>query len=399
MIKKILISSLILAVACYLLQNAYEHRNVATFLWATSCFLLLVAIYLRRFRDVSIIVISITVTLALVEISLGYLPKLLAKPDNRSNNARSTYFDTNQEYNTSAYWQLTQFGSQPRPGKFRARKLASDGEMVYDVNYSIGQDGFRITPEYESGAPSNNGINFLGDSFTFGEGLQDDETMAYYTGDLVRQSGRALTVKNYGMSGGGVHQALAILQSKLNTSAKTQFILTSPWHASRAACADFFTLGSPKYLLENSGYVSRDGYCRSFSWVEHSPKAVRGLITSSNIFKLIQDSLFVASDQDKQIDLYLGILRTAAKESKSRDETLVIGFIKADEKWFVGSYDNEKVFKQIQAMGIDVIDMTLTNRNEDLPKKYYLHELDKHPTAAANLERARLLSQRLKINN
>lgn len=395
MVNKILIPAIIIALACYLLQSAYEHRNVATFLFAISSFLLLAAIYLRRFRDVVIVIISITFTLALVEMGLGYIPKLLVKNDGGSNNVRSTYFDANQQYNTPAYWQLTQFGSQPRPGKFRARKLASDGELIYDVNYLIGQDGFRITPKYENSASSNTGINFLGDSFTFGEGVQDDETVAYYTGDMARHSGRMLTVKNYGMSGGGVHQALAILQSKLDTAAKTQFILTAPWHASRAACADFFTLGSPKYLLESSGYVSRDGYCRSFSWIENSPKLVRGLITSSNIFKLIQDSLYVISDQDKQIDLYLGILRTAAKEAKSRDEALIIGFMKADEKWFVGSYDNEKVLEKIQSIGVDVIDMTLGNRNEDLAKKYYLHDLDKHPTAAANKERARLLIDRV----
>ncbi len=398
MVKKILIPVVIIAAACYLLQSAYEHRNVGTFLWATSCFLVLMAIYLRHFRDTFIIVVSLTITLALVEMGLGYLPTLLAKQSEGGKNARSTYFDNNQQYNTPAYWQLTQLGSQPRPGKFRARKLASDGELIYDVNYSIGPDGFRITPKYENGGAPNNRINFLGDSFTFGEGVQDDETMAYYTSDLFRHSGRMLVVKNYGMSGGGIHQALAILQSKLDTSAKTQFILTAPWHASRAACADFFTLGSPKYLLVNSGYVVRDGYCRSFSWVENSPKAVRGLITSSNIFKLIQDSLFVVSDQDKQIDLYLGILRTAAKEAKSRGENLVIGFIKADEKWFVGSYNNEKVFKQIQAMGINAINMTLVNRSEDLPRVYYLHELDKHPTAAANLERAKLLTEKINLN-
>jgi hypothetical protein len=122
---------------------------------------------------------------------------------------------------------------------------------------------------------------------------------------------------------------------------------------------------------------------------------VRGFITSSNIFKLIQDSLFVISDQDKQIELYLGILETAAKAISSRGETLVVGFIKADESWFVGSYDNEKIAKKIKDMGINVIDMTLSKRNEDLPRSFYLHELDKHPTAAANLQRARLLLEEL----
>ena len=33
----------------------------------------------------------------------------------------------------------------------------------------------------------------------------------------------------------------------------------------------------------------------------------------------------------------------------------------------------------------------LSKTNEDLPRNFYLHELDKHPTAAANLQRAKLL--------
>jgi hypothetical protein len=389
MFKKVLLPAAILAGALYLFYSAYAQRNVATFLWAISAILVLAAIYLSRLRDVFIVIISLSVTVAIVEMGLGYLPGLLAKKAGGDSQARSTYFDGNQQYNTPAYWQLTEFGSQPRPGEFRARKLASDGELIYDVNYTIDSNGFRVTPQFEG--ESKRSFNFLGDSFTFGEGVQDRETMAYFVGDESRKAGKPVTVKNFGMSGGGVHQALAILQSKLPIDAQTHFMLTTPWHASRAACADFFTLGSPKYVLGSSGEAVRDGYCRSFAWVEHSPKAVRGFITSSNIFKLIQDSLFVISDQDKQIELYLGILKTTAKAISSRGETLVVGFIKADESWFVGSYDNEKIVKKIKDMGINIVDMTLSKRNEDLPRSFYLHELDKHPTAAANLQRAKLL--------
>ena len=394
MIKQVSFSVVVLGLALYLFYSAYTHRNVATFLWAISLVLVIAAIYFSRLRDFFITIISVFVTLAIVEMGLGFLPELLAKKVDSSSQARSTYFDSNQQYNTPAYWQLTEFGSQPRPGEFRARKLTSDGEVVYDVTYSIGSDGFRLTPMYEGSSSAQKDINFLGDSFTFGEGLQDSETMAYLVASLGKQKGKSLSVKNYGLSGGGVHQALAILQSNLNTSSKVQFILTAPWHASRAACADFFTLGSPRYQLNDAGYVVRDGYCRSFSWIEHAPKAVRGLITSSNIFKLIQDGFLAQTDQDKQIDLYLGILRTAAKEVKARDEQLVVGFIKADDSWFVGSYSNQKVLNKIKDMDVKVIDMTLANANEVLSKKFYLHELDKHPTAAANLERAKLLIER-----
>jgi len=389
MIKKVLLPTAILAGALHLFYGAYVNRNVATFLWAISAFLVLAAIYFSRLRDFFIAIISLTVTLAIVEMGLSHLPRLLAKKVEGGSQARSTYFDSNQQYNTPAYWQLTEFGSQPRPGEFRARKLASDGELIYDVNYAIGSDGFRITPQFEWG--SKRSFNFLGDSFTFGEGVQNQETMAYFVGDESQKAGKQVTVKNFGMSGGGVHQALAILQSKAPIDARTHFVLTTPGHASSAACANLLAQGSPKYVLDTSREVVRDGYCRSFDWVEHSPKALRGLITSSNIFKLMQDSLFVISDQDKQIELYLGILSTTAKAIASRGENLVVGFIKADESWFIGSYDNEKIIAKIKGMGINLIDMTLSKRNEDLPRSYYLHELDKHPTAAANLQRAKLL--------
>jgi hypothetical protein len=73
----------------------------------------------------------------------------------------------------------------------------------------------------------------------------------------------------------------------------------------------------------------------------------------------------------------------------------VIGFIKADEKWFVGSYTNEKILAELKSAGMNVIDMTLADKNETLDAKYYLHNQDKHPTALGNLERSKLLLNQL----
>jgi hypothetical protein len=150
-------------------------------------------------------------------------------------------------------------------------------------------------------------------------------------------------------------------------------------------------LGSPKYILLDNGSVKRNGYCRSFGWVEHSPKAIRGFITSSKIFNLIVDSLFVTSDQDQQIKLYLGILKTMQENLTQKGQKMILGFVKADQSWYVGTYNNEKLMAAIKAMGIDVVDMTLANTNEALDKKYYIHELDKHPSPAGNEARAKLL--------
>lgn len=383
------------ALAASLLYYAYLNRSVSAFLWAIS-FILMVWVVLTSFlRGALVFIVSITVTLAIVEAALGYFPKLMAKKVVKTNSL-TAYFDTSFSYSTPAYWQLGPFGSQPKPGIFEARKLASDGSVVYTATYTIGPDGFRETPQYgwtpqDALTSVRPRINFLGDSFIFGEGLNDSQTMEYFFGDLSQKQGQAVWVKNYGVHGWGMHQSLAILQSDLDSKANLQFALTSPWHASRSACADFYSLGSPRYILQDDGMVKRNGYCRSFGWVENSPKVIRGLITSSKIFNLIIDSLFVKSDQDEQIKLYLGILKTIQANLALKDQKFILGFIKADQSWFVGTYNNDKIIGAIKAMGIDMVEMTLATTNEALEKKYYIHELDKHPSAAGNEARSNIL--------
>lgn len=398
MVKKYLIPTFLLILAGLMLFYAYTERNVASFLWGLSFILICVASTTTFFRNGLITLVSLLITFAIAESALGYMPIFFSNSKGSSTKQSGAYFASEQTYNTPAYWHLGQFGSQPQLGIFTAKKMAANGEVIYDTIFTIGSDGFRVTPQYD--AQQQHRINFLGDSFTFGEGVADNQTMAYFVGDLInKQKGNILAplqVKNYGIHGWGVHQSLAVLQSKLDTKAKIQFVLTAPWHASRAACADSFTTGSPKYMLdEASGLVKRDGYCRSFSWVEHSPRALRGLITSSKIFNLIQDSLLVTYDQDKQIEIYLSILKTIQAEVKSRGEQLIVGFIKADDKWFIGSYNNNAVLAQMKKDGIKVIDMTLADKNELLERKYYLHEQDKHPTGEANLARSKLLISNL----
>lgn len=400
--KKFIPAIFFVVIATYALFHAYSNRSVASFFWGLSCFLIILTIFTSKFRNVLITLISIAATLALVENALGWMQDWQKK----AGNGPFAYFDSAQTYNTPAYWQLGPFGLQPKQGRFTAIKMAAPGKPVYDVIFTIGPDGFRVTPQFGYAAdidsrPSKvlQRVNFFGDSFTFGEGVQDDQTMPFYFGGLQNSNPTpSLLVKNYGIHGWGMHQALAIIQSPVDTKANLQFALTAPWHASRSACADSFSLGSPKYKLLSSGLVERDGYCRSFGWVEHSPKPIRALITFSKIFNLVQDSLLITKNQDDQVRLYLGILKTMQSELKARGQRLVLGFIKADDSWFVGSYSNEKILDQIRAMGIETIDMTLANKNEDLNPQFYIHELDKHPSATGQLARAKLLDQYLRAH-
>lgn len=81
-------------------------------------------------------------------------------------------------------------------------------EVIYDVIYTTDAYHRRVTP-LEQTDQRQQFMLFFGDSFTFGEGVQDNETLPYY----VAQSLPDYRAYNYGLSGYGPQQMLAKLQS------------------------------------------------------------------------------------------------------------------------------------------------------------------------------------------
>jgi len=84
----------------------------------------------------------------------------------------------------------------------------SDEAVIYDVIYSIDEYHRRLTPA-DGPEQRNKFLLFFGDSFTFGEGVADNETLPYY----VARSATDYQPYNYGLSGYGPQQMLAKLQS------------------------------------------------------------------------------------------------------------------------------------------------------------------------------------------
>jgi hypothetical protein len=90
----------------------------------------------------------------------------------------------------------------------RAIASRTDGEQtLYRATYSIDAYGRRVTPlEPPSNRP--NFILFFGGSYTFGEGVNDDETMPFYVSQLAPN----YRSYNFGVGGYGPQQMLAMLQ-------------------------------------------------------------------------------------------------------------------------------------------------------------------------------------------
>ena len=99
---------------------------------------------------------------------------------------------------------------------------------------------------------------------------------------------------------------------------------------------------------------------------------------------------------DEDIELYLAIVRTIARHTHESNSRLVIAYIRATEQRLqFTEWSNESLLEELNAISDILVDVTLSDEQETLDSTYYIHELDQHPNAAANRERARLIVQSL----
>jgi hypothetical protein len=99
--------------------------------------------------------------------------------------------------------------AKPAPGRWHGTSLdAATGELLYDVDYTIDPFGKRVTPVSGRG-PRERFAMFFGCSFAYGEGVEDDETLAHDVGELAAN----YRPYNYAFSGSGPFEALARLDT------------------------------------------------------------------------------------------------------------------------------------------------------------------------------------------
>jgi len=201
-----------------------------------------------------------------------------------------------------------------RSVRVTARKLYGNIPL-YDVVYTIGDDGLRIA--YPANAtPISGCIVFFGDSITFGEGVNDDQTFAYLVGQ--KTAGR-YEIYNFGFSGYGPHQMLAALQAGLAewkvTCQPTHFIYLG-WfdHIARVAGLTSWDKHGPRFALDQSGELQRDGYF-------DSPHNLVGALTLPHGVEVSLESSFIWArlfgrarhERPADLTLFLAVVRESAR--------------------------------------------------------------------------------------
>lgn len=125
-------------------------------------------------------------------------------------------------------------------------------KVLINTKYTIDERGNRKLP-YSDDIDNSNSILFVGGSFTFGEALNDNQTLPYYVSRNLK-----INSINVGMNGYGPHQALYILENKeiynkRISSAKINFIIYRALiqHINRAAGYALWDYYGPCYKIDS----------------------------------------------------------------------------------------------------------------------------------------------------
>ena len=279
------------------------------------------------------------------------------------------------------YWQRHDaYGILPNEGVYRARKATPEGEVIYDAVYTIGPDGFRLPPEEQ--AVDGDPVYFIGGSATFGEGLNDDQTLPWHFG---RQGG-GRPVHNKAMSGWGLHQAYTVWREAILDPGATVIVQTAPWHADRAACMPKYSGLSPRYEMIGETLESA-GRCRTW----FGSQALSMAMIKSALLQRVYD-IWNRERAEGKMDLYFAMLQAMDRLAAERGQCFVVAFNKARDDYLADTgYSNEAIADRLIELGLDVVDTTLAERKEDLDPIYFIAG-DGHPTEAANEAKAALLT-------
>lgn len=272
-------------------------------------------------------------------------------------------------------------------GHFRAKKSdPRTGQIIYDVSYTIGPDLLRETQSCRNCTPT---IAFFGDSFTFGEGLNDPDTLPQLFANGVDPKIRVL---NLGFSGYGPQQFLREMETGrfdkvIGPKPRLFVFLTAPWHAERTSCKAFWVKNGPRYILENGNAVYK-GLCsqgpplRLREWMDtvHTPAPIRAVLEP-----------FLEKPDHADIDLYIRILVAATRLAKEKyGVPMLIPFMSASAAYLFGTgFTNAEIMQRLKDGGAFVVDVSLEHEKAAGATLKILG--DGHPTPLANRLRATIL--------
>ncbi len=265
-----------------------------------------------------------------------------------------------------------ELGTALPPNVVAESRKVTDHGIVYDVNYSFDANGHRKT--LGSADPSADSVVFMGCSFTFGEGVQDSETLPQQFSD---QTGRKYNVSNFGVSSFGIQQPLRALEvGRLEPvlSAGKRYIVYSgiPDHAFRAVTGG---RRGPVYELQADGSVKYLGSGETGWEIFAVAMANRSLFLRNFVVMPLLDANRVSN-----VPLYAALVRRAGRIAQKKYGAKFIVVFWDDP----GSSLSAEVMAEFDKAGIAYIRVSSMLPGFLQGDSLYRLPDDGHPNALAN---------------
>jgi hypothetical protein len=266
------------------------------------------------------------------------------------------------------------------------------GELIYDITYKVDGLRRRITP-IETRLSRDKHVLFFADSFAYGEGVQENETLEYYVGTKAPR----YMPYNYGFHSGSPLEMLAKLESRELPKEVTEkngilIYLYIDDHVKRTIGTMRYTAWDshrPYYLVTNDGSVVRDG---DFTSGRPMLTGLYFLLEKSEILKYFQVDF-----PPRVTDLHVKFLAQLLQEARN----LYLQQFPASE-FYVLLYPGQRRFgltlcSYLQEMNISCLDYTDLIPASD--RKKHKLPVDGHPNAQAYELLARHVVADLKLMN
>lgn len=264
-------------------------------------------------------------------------------------------------------------GYSPKPQKAHTSCLRMIGDVpVYDIEVNTLESGWRVTPQ--RGEKAETAVVFLGCSYTFGDGLQDNETYPYRVGEEL---GDAYQVFNLGVSGYGTHQVLALIENgRLDPIFQRYkkvyvFYMALEDHIRRCGGYAPWDTEGPRYVLKDGEATYTGSFAANRSWLGRLAGVV---FERSNLYEKILN-MPTEAQRERLTDLYIAMIDKANTILQQKYHSNLVLLTWMEDKSFQTEFERS---------GIQVIDPSPYFPDFATNKAAYKIKNDGHPNARAD---------------